>query len=173
MKPPLIITVFLILFASNAVHAEIKIQFPSGWRLAGESDFSKEDLSFMKNCVPTRVDSDFNGDGFEDTALILMNDAEKKYALFVYLGQQKGDYTAIKLVEHIKDTDKLYMGISLMEPGKHRTACGKGYWDCEPGEPEILTLKHPGVLFSQFESASSVFYWDTLQQEFKRIWISD
>ena len=37
----------------------------------------------------------------------------------------------------------LCMGIDIVKPGKYKTACGKGYYECEKGEPEVLKLKRP------------------------------
>jgi len=65
------------------------------------------------------------------------------------------------------------MGISILSPGKHQTACGKGYSDCRSGEPEILDLKYSGINYFLFEGASSVFYWDANTNNFKRVWLSD
>jgi hypothetical protein len=127
----------------------------------------------IEKIVPNRADGDFNGDGLKDTALLLINDTEKKYRLSVYLGQKNGYYITLKLDEDSLTANKLHLGISIMEPGNYKTACGKGYWDCAPGEPAVLTLKNPGIAFFEFESSSSVFYWDTHKREFKQIWISD
>jgi hypothetical protein len=54
-----------------------------------------------------------------------------------------------------------------------KKACGNGYWDCKDNEPPILTLKYPAIDFFKYESANSVFYWDTQLKAFKRIWMSD
>jgi len=173
MKKLLAITTFLILLFSITSHSKVKFVFPSGWRPAEKMDYLDEDLLMIENIVPNRADGDFNGDGFNDTALLLINDTEKKYSLLVYLYQKKGGYKKIKLEEGPKISEKLHNGISLMEPGNYKTACGKGYWDCEPGEPAVLTLKNPGIACFEFESSSSVFYWDTHKREFKQIWMSD
>ena len=65
------------------------------------------------------------------------------------------------------------MGIVLLGPGKHRTACGKGYWDCGKGEPEVLDLKLPAIDYFTYESANSVFYWNKPSSSFQRVWMSD
>jgi hypothetical protein len=63
--------------------------------------------------------------------------------------------------------------IGLVPPGQYKTACGKGYWECESGEPEILDLKLPAIEFAKYESASSVFWWNRRAGAFRRTWISD
>lgn len=173
MKKLLIAITLMMLFLHATAHSQTKALFPSGWRAAEKSDYSAEDLSFINNRVPNHVEADFNGDGINDNAWILVNEAENKYGLFIFLGKKGGSYKIIKLSEYQKETDKLYMGISLIEPGKHQTACGKGYWDCAQDEPKVLTLRNPGINFFKFESANSVFYWNSIKKEFKRIWLSD
>jgi len=79
----------------------------------------------------------------------------------------------LTLDEHKRETEKLFMGISLWEPGQYKTACGKGYWECKDDETQILKLKTPGINFFAFESANSIFYWNSRKNEFKRIWMSD
>lgn len=65
------------------------------------------------------------------------------------------------------------MGIGLVKPGKFKTACNKGYWGCVPGEPEDLSLTTDAIDYFMFESANSFFFWDSRNNVFKRIWMSD
>ncbi len=65
------------------------------------------------------------------------------------------------------------MGIDLVRPGNYQTACGKGYWDCEKDEPELLTLAGPAIDFFKTESANSFFFFDAATHRFRRVWISD
>ena len=65
------------------------------------------------------------------------------------------------------------MGIKTAEPGKYKTACGKGYWVCKKGETAKLNLKMAAIDLFQYESANSYFVWDTKTKMFKRIWMSD
>jgi hypothetical protein len=174
MKKLLIITALLILSASITNLSKMKFVFPSGWKPTEKADFTKDAISYWKNVVPNRVDGDFNGDGFSDTAWFLINDTKEKYRLSVYLGDKNGGSKTIILIEDsYKRTDSYNLGIGLMELGNYKTACGKGYWDCAPGEPAVLTLKNPGIDFFEFECCDSVFYWDAQKKEFKQVSISD
>jgi hypothetical protein len=65
------------------------------------------------------------------------------------------------------------MGVAVAPPGDYVTACGKGHWECKPGEPEVLHLDLPGINYYQFESANSIFWWDAKSKLFNRTWISD
>ena len=147
--------------------------FPTGWRASTNDDYSTEDLSFVNNIAPNHVVADFNGDGLTDEAWILLKDTENVYGLFVFFGVSDKKFKTIKLIEYKKETSKLYMGISILESGSHKTACGKGYWDCDKDEPEILRLENPSIDFFAFESANSVYYWEKSQNKFKRVWLSD
>jgi hypothetical protein len=154
-------------------HSQTKAPFPPGWRAAEKSDYSAENLSVIKNRVPNHVRADFNGDGINDDAWILINEAENKYGLFIFLSKKGGGYESASLAEYRKETEKLYMGISLMKPGKYKTACGKGYAGCGPNDPKVIILRNPGIDFFAFESGNSVFYWNPNKKEFIRIWLSD
>ena len=154
-------------------HSQTKAPFPPGWRVAEKSDYSAENLSVINNRVPNHVNADFNGDGINDDAWILINETESKYGLFILLSKKGGDHKRANLAEYRKETEKLYMGISLMKPGKYKTACGKGYGDCGPNDPKVIVLRNPGIDFFAFESGDSVFYWNANKKEFIRIWLSD
>lgn len=119
MRTFIAITLLTILFPISGL-SQTKPTFPTGWRAAANSDYSAENLSFFKNQAPSHVEADFNGDGLNDVAWILLKRNEKQFGLFVFLGNRDGGFNLINLIEYQKETDKLYMGISLMTPGKKR-----------------------------------------------------
>ena len=87
---------------------------------------------------------------------------------------QKGEAArVVELVKPVGDASAQYHGIALVKPGRYEAACGKGYFDCKPGEPEILRLKRPAIEFFKYESASSIFFWDSKSQKFRQVWTSD
>ena len=51
---------------------------------------------------------------------------------------------------------QLYMFVA---PGLYRTACGKGYMDCYPGEPREVNLRHDGLDYFNSDRVASLFYW--------------
>ncbi len=75
----------------------------------------------------------------------------------------------LQLLEEQHDSAPQNHGISLVRPGQYETACGKGYWECGPGEPEVLKLRRPAVEFFKFESASSIFFWDVKTNGFHQV----
>ena len=119
-----------------------------------------------------RVSADFNGDGVTDEANLLVKEEGLRVALFARVSGG-GASQVIMLDELDGLEDFLTMGIELTPPGEYETACGKGYWECAPGEPEVLILKNPAIDYFASESANSFFLWDVDTHSFQRIWISD
>jgi hypothetical protein len=118
------------------------------------------------------VTADFDGDGKNDVACLLINDKENKMGLFVTLSSRMeiGPF----LLEAIDDKNTIeVMGIAIAKPGTYKTACGKGYWACEKGEPAQLRLRRPAIDFFRFGSANSYFMWCKDKKKFDRIWMSD
>jgi hypothetical protein len=116
--------------------------------------------------------ADFDGDEVPDEARLLVKEGGVRVALFA---QVSTDTAAGPLM--LNEPESLsalgYMGIELAPPGEYETACGKGYWECEPGEPPMLVLKHAGMNYFANEGGNSFFFWDFDSRSFKRIWISD
>jgi hypothetical protein len=169
----IVTAILLLLFMVSTVESATKTLFPSGWRPAGKTDYLTEDLNFVENIVPNHITADFNGDGIKDEAWLLKSQKKNKYGLFIFMGRKGGGSKMFKLAEYPIRVKTIPMGIVQLEPGSYKTACGKGYWDCAPDEPETLVLKNPGVDLFQFESADSVFYWNAKKGNFKRVWLSD
>jgi hypothetical protein len=145
----------------------------SGWRIPTQSELA-ENLGWRKEDPNFYISAkaDFDGDGKEDEARLLINDKENKMGLFVTLSSQNRGNPL--LLEAIADKRTIeVMGIEVAKPGTYKTACGKGYWACKKGEPSELKLTNPAIDFFRFGSANSYFVWDTKTKKFKRIWMSD
>jgi hypothetical protein len=67
------------------------------------------------------------------------------------------------------------VAIELAEPSNEiwKSACGKGYWDCEIGEPSAFKINHPSIMFCYIESACTIYMWDSERLTFKEITFSD
>ncbi|HSA33092.1 MAG TPA: FG-GAP repeat protein [bacterium] len=162
-----LIFVFVLNFSGLLSAADIKI--PDGYREATPKDYVHEEGNFPKGNPPIKVTADFNGDGKQDIAVILIKSDGNGWALFVLLANQK---TMLKLDE-VTEKAPPHMGIDLVKPGTIKTACAKGYWECKPDEPLELKLTLPAINYFMFESANSLFFWDKKSGAFKRVWISD
>lgn len=139
---------------------------PTKSELVDETGWRKEDPNLY-----LAAKADFDGDGKQDVANLLINDKENKMGLFVELSSQPG--RKIKLDEIINKSWIEVMGVTIAKPGKYKTACGKGYLDCQKGEPETLNLKLSAIDYFKEGSANSFFIWDTKKKKFNRIWMSD
>ena len=65
------------------------------------------------------------------------------------------------------------LGIATLPPGRYLTACGKGYFECDPQGPEELVTRWDGIDFFYEESADSVYYMPVRGREFVHIRLSD
>lgn len=144
-------------------------EVPEGYRLPIESDHIGNWAKLgNENSEPFHFNADFDGNKEIDQAWLLLKTKEPGWGLFVLLNGKR----LIEL-DNSKEPYPQKMGISILPVGNHKTACGKGYWECKSGEPEYLELKNPGLLYFTFESAASVFYWDSKNEKFLRVWLSD
>ncbi len=139
---------------------------PDNKELGNDYSWRKEDPNLYLTAK-----ADFDGDGEKDKAFLLINGTENKMGLFVELSSQPGK--KIKLDESDDKGWIEVMGITVAKPGKYKTACGKGYFDCKKGEPKKLNLKLPAIDYFKEGSANSYFIWDTTKKKFNRIWMSD
>jgi hypothetical protein len=169
-----ILVAALLLLGVPAVSAAEKPPI-DGWRYPTEADYTGDwGEAFKKHVpVPVHVQADFNGDGIIDDAWILIRTKNKGWGLFVFMGQPISSKRVIQLDDNPSNDYPQRMGIALAKPGKYKTACGKGYFECEKGEPEVLNLTFPGIDYFAYESANSFFFWDKKNKAFKRIWMSD
>ena len=163
------IPAFMVLITSCSSN---KPPLPEGWRTLNKYEIEKtwRDVDDNKYLA---VKGDFNGDGFMDEARILLSEKGSGLALFSFMKQADNTYN-ILLLNEMDDESLIHaMGIRKVEPGLYKTACGKGYWECEPGEPPEILIKNDAIDLFKVESANSFFYWDEHSKTFKRIWISD
>jgi hypothetical protein len=147
---------------------------PQGWRYPTEADYRSSWADFRKDIPkPFHVLDDFNGDTRTDEAWILIREKPAAWAVFVYLsdGQTGGSWRQVFRVDGDKEPQDF--GITLAKPGRYKTACGKGYWECKKGEPEVLVLTRPAINYFRYESASSIVYWNSKTQRFTTVAISD
>lgn len=160
------ITAFLAVSATVCSSQEL----PAGWRkppgsMTGQEFRQKDPSQFLV------VKGDFNGDGVQDKALLLVNDHTHQMGFFVCLTTTTGcDWHRLEVME-IAFLD--VMGIAKVKPGEYETACGKGYWECGKDEPEKLRTKRDAIEFFKDESASSVYIYNPTTRKFVSVATSD
>jgi hypothetical protein len=143
---------------------------PAGWVKPPDKltrqDFRRTDPSHF--LIAT---GDFNGDGVQDKAVLLVNQRTQKLGFFVCLTTETGcDWHRLETMD-IAFLD--VMGIAKVKPGQYETACGKGYWECGKDEPEKLSTKRDAVEFFKDESASSVYVYNPRTRKFFSVATSD
>jgi hypothetical protein len=145
------------------------IRLPSGWRFPKpEETVQAWRKEFASDALLARAD--FDGDGNMDEARLVVREDGSAVAVAVSLG--KG--SRVHILGEIRESGWLEtIGIALVKPGKYRTACGKGYYDCKPDEPKRLTLNRPGVNLFKDGGVNSFLYWDARSGQFKQTWMSD
>src|SRR5579871_4564900 len=160
-------TAVLLLGLASVCSAQ---QLPPGWtkppaNLTGQQFREQDPNHFLV------VKGDFNGDGLQDKALLLVNEHTQKMGVFVCLATATGcDWHRLEVMD-IAFLD--VMGIAKVKPGEYETACGKGYWECEKDEPEKLKTKRDAVEFFKDESASSVYLYNPVTRKFVSVATSD
>jgi hypothetical protein len=146
----------------------LALSLPAGWRRPANEEVdqdwrAKDAKRFLA------IDGDFDGDAKKDSAEIVVAADGKSFAIVVDVSSaaqavilEKGDIGSLAR-----------MGIALVKPGRYKTACGKGYWACGVGEPEVLVLKKEAIDFFAEGSADVILYWDPQKKQFNRIQMSD
>jgi len=145
-----------------------------GWRLATAADVAKlaRDQTIPASEVPVdqklAVSADFDGDGREDKAALMLNDGKGLRALFVFPG---AGGAPIQLTAGEASNDLWNQGLGLVEPGVYATACGKGMGDAAaPCRPK-LTLRNSAVELFTYEAGGVAFFWNG--RAFEREWLTD
>ena len=167
-KPGSVLLLMFLTVVAGASNAQLIL--PEGWRAPKAQELALTDNTWRNSSREKYlvVRADFDGDGKEDQAQLLVNADGTTYGLFILLG------SGAAVVLDSKDVNSLTtMGIDKLPPGTHKTACGKGYGNCKAGEPESVRLRNPGVLYFQTEGAKSVFFWSVSDRTFRRLWLSD
>ena len=144
---------------------------PAGWVRPTDADL-QGNWEFRKDSPgrDVRIRADFNGDGRQDSAELLINRPAKAFALFAFL-----DGAPVPMELTRADLKFLgSMGIYADPPGRYETACGKGFDGrdpkCEHGQ-KFVDMRYPSIAYFVFESGGDNFYWDGTK--FVQVWTSD
>jgi len=148
------------------------LTLPAGWRLPNHNETDQAWRISNPNHYLV-VHGDFNGDGLQDTALLLVRADGSGFAPFVALGRKDGKTGFVQR----ETTNQMYYleteGLKLAQPGTYRTACGKGYADCGPGEKDSVIISFDAIEFFKEGGPSRLIYWDAKRKSFAEVWTSD
>ena len=141
---------------------------PDGWRTptAAEAKGAGRNKSAARFLV---VRGDFDGDGHENLAQLLLSNSGKEFGLYVRLSSQHDTWQSI----HGGRTSMAGLGISLVRPGKRDTLCSDDPSICAPDTAKTLDLANNAIEFFSSGEASSIFYWDKTAKRFRVVPQSD
>ena len=171
--------IFIGSLAAPAIAQQFDL--PAGWRYPSTKELSNEIRNNSQVRYATAV-ADFNGDGIEDTALLLKSTTSNAEALWVRLSDKNAKFNWMKLHEiqwKSKSADMdLAMGIDVLPPGTHPYACFDEAKQCNFGPLEgrfKLKLSDPSLVYFKLEGAASLFFWGKQQkhQKFWRVWLTE
>lgn len=114
--------------------------------------------------------ADFDGDGVDDVALLLVRRQGEGFQLLMLLGPPAKS-RAIVLEE--RPWAAQGFGLAVAGPGRYETAVGKGYTVEAHGDPAELTLELPALDRFHFESWNAFWYWDSAAKRFRYVQMSD
>jgi hypothetical protein len=162
---------FLIALLSQPATSSVKPEV-ADWRLPLQTEIA-EALDWRKDNPQSylRAAGDFDGDGRSDTAELVVSEQHNAVAIRVRLSSLPSE--PLVIAEDEGSHTVVGLGIDLVGPGDYKTACGKGYFECGPSDPEVLHLSCNAIDFFRFESANSFLIWQPEAKEFMRIWMSD
>jgi hypothetical protein len=159
----------LLIFVAAFSMAQVATQptLPTGWR----KPTPVEATGAWRKKSPARflvVRGDFDGDGRDDIAELLVSDSGKSFGLFVWLSSLRR-WQSI----HGADAPLGDLGISLVLPKKFDTLCADDPSVCAPSAPATVDLKSKAIEFFAWGVASSIFYWEPSAQAFRNAPMSD
>lgn len=147
---------------------------PDGWRIPTQREVALPagaaagDASFAIG--------DFDGDGREDIARMLIRNDNKHEGLWVHLGSRWERLDASPIGSE-QGRVSLGMYIETRKPGVIAYRCfddAPKACDVAPGTPEPkLRLRDPAIAYYRFASAESLYFWSRKHRKFLRVWTSD
>ena len=139
---------------------------PDGYRMPNQTELSLPIRDSDKHRFSMAA-GDFNGDGLVDGAILAIDLKEKELALFVFLCTDKDQTYKWYKLESLKYESVKYTGVRTVKPQKisyYRNARDEVKFQIE--------LVNDSFELFQFEGSSSLFYYETKSDDFKRVWTS-
>jgi hypothetical protein len=134
---------------------------PEGWRPPTSREMERSrsrhaaEMGLARSNQQFSVAGDFDADGLPDEAMILVNDREMKFAVFL----DRGAGGPIVRLSDRMPLDLIWNhGLAVTAPGVYPTACGRGVGEEEGCQKEV-TLRAPGVSLMTYQAGVETFYW--------------
>lgn len=143
---------------------------PDGWRIATQED-AIDDWAVHNS--PNKVIADFNGDGKNDSAEILIGNKGHGYLVLAQIseGSEVKSFNLDEGVDGVAQTQSIH----LAEPSNEvwESACQKGYWDCAENEIRQFKITKPSIMHCYIEKACTIYMWSDRNKNFTKIPLSD
>ncbi len=160
-----VISLILMLCSFKA----LALEFPADWRLPTEKEIGAESQP-----KKARIEGDFNQDGKLDHAFLLKSIHYPGEGLVAYVSTTTGyEWQVLDRVEWGEEYADagLKMRIKVAHPGRYKTACALGYWECGAEEPAVLELKQVAIYQDRFDGAIAIWFWAKDSEQFKKVWL--
>lgn len=148
--------------------AQLNSRYP-GFRVPQKGEFAANMMEALSNSPgfshPSNIKGDWNGDGLEDMALLLIKEEKEVHLATVACHKNNnGSYKLIEL-EHILlpkviGAKKRLEYLRVMLPVKRKI------YDSTKEKVVSLKLKHPAIERGTFEKSSTLHYWNGKKYEY-------
>ena len=117
-----------------------------------------------------RAQADFDGDGSDDQAALLVRRKGPGFRLIVVLSVRSEK--PVVLVLEDQSWAAQGFGLDVAPPGSYKTARGKGY-SVGASDPAQIELSLPAINRYHFESQNGFWFWDRGAKKFRFVQMSD
>ena len=138
----------------------------SGWRKPNMEQFTGDWRLSSSNRYLSVIE-DFDGDGKRDRCTIMTNVKKGEWGIRVNFADEKTSWLPISgkyQSPEWKEDFERNRGIKVGKQGRYKTACGKGYWECDKvaGDMPDVEIRNAGIILFRNEAGGTVlFYWNS------------
>lgn len=156
-----LLAVMVSLAAPGAACAAADVGLPSGWRAPTAAENAANLKQAQANGGAVRqvrsVKADFDGDGRWDEAVILVNDATQRFAVFV----RRASAGRYDLIADVDGSDVLWnYTLRSIRPGHHEPACARGIGNDDGPCPKLVRNRWPAFSVVALEASEILYYWN-------------
>lgn len=164
--------ILCLIIVPQRMSAAVNIIDPE-WRYPNKSDIKWDWKDYFEiNPEPFHIVGDFNGDGLQDNAWIMIGVKDSNaWRLSVHLTQESGDDKIFILDESFQGIPAQAYGLTKLSPGHYLSVCNKGHGDTSRCMEDEIDIPYDGINFFRYESAGRIFYYKN--DKFNFIWESD
>jgi len=153
---------------ASSVMADVG-DLPPGFRYPNRSDYQGQWQEYAQagTPIPCHVRADFDGNGVEDDAWILIGTKPTDGKVVVFMRGKLGKPTVVDLEQNGSSDEPVWkMGLFPIKRGKHTIVCATNYPPCTPGRKVDFIFKNPGLRTETLEINAAVYIWDQKKGSF-------